>query len=94
MINQHRTLASLDEAKQFYIDEVAKRKTNASMKSFLTRSIKKQEDYLKDITEAVQRGHKDGKAFGWYLGETFTSHHVRFYTKELEMMKQMRSAIL
>jgi hypothetical protein len=64
------------------------------MKSYLTKAIKQMEVYVKDITEAVEKGQKDGKHYGWYHGEIFQSNHVRFYTKYLEMLKTMRSAIL
>jgi len=86
-------LTSLFESAQIYREILAGYKTKSAKKAFLTRTIKKMDEFIEDIREAVTRVDAQGRpsiSRGWFLGEKYYSHHLAHYKREVAFLEKTK----
>lgn len=75
------------ETKKFYLEQMAIKKTIASKKAFLTKSLKQEQEYLNDLTEAINRSSK------LLHGEIVTRFNVMQQSINVQIVSDLRAAL-
>lgn len=78
-------LTPLSRIREYYVEDLAKYKTNASKKAYLTREYKKVEEWAWDLLEAMQRPSR--RLHGKYV------RRVDYLqaSKELDIITELRN---